>query len=554
MYTAQHPTLKRKIILKRLTIRDKEFKERFRREADLMMDLRSDYIVDMYDHFREGNSWYIAMEYIEGITLEELVQRQGELDLPVIAYIMICTARALEYIHERGIVHRDIKPANIYISKDGDVKLGDFGIAASDQRNVKITDSGSAMGTPAYMAPEQFDDSSSVGFKADLFSLGVTIYETLCGVKPFRSESYSALKNEIQKGRYSFTPLNKRGVPTGIKLLIRRSLFVRTFLRPRSVSSVKKQLERWLGRNAEKTVRTELADRIKTGNQSKKTAILTKLPGPSLKKKKSIFKPLLLLSIFVFFTCAIGGFFLIPRYGFLEIRVLPAETNSRYRIFPYNSEDFREGLFNEQGEKTLFLKEGSFRIRVESGSSVSWRSVYVSSLYNAKDKRRVTVLSAPLEGLPLTLDWSVKDRFSGEELTDHSSVYIRKDQKWEELEMNELKTGTTIDLKFTCTGYRDEIFNLNPAFHQTLLDLDVLLTAEPARIVLSLSGNEEFLINGSKKYFSPDSLKFENLYSNGGNKQTLNLVPGTYRFILRSEFGTVDRQMDLYSGKTYNFP
>ena len=124
VYKAVHPTLNRPVILKKLTLRGQSsFAERFKREARILMDFRHDDIVTVFDHFKQGSSYYIVMEYVEGSSLEELLREHRYLDSLVCAYIVFHSARALAYAHDRGVIHRDIKPANILISREGAIKL-----------------------------------------------------------------------------------------------------------------------------------------------------------------------------------------------------------------------------------------------------------------------------------------------------------------------------------------------------------------------------------------------------------------------------------------------
>ena len=97
------------------------------------MDFRHDHIVSMYDHFKEGSGYYLVMEYVDGMSLEELCRKNRYVNSGVAAWILLNTARALKYAHSKKVVHRDIKPANVLISRTGDVKLVDFGIASSDE-------------------------------------------------------------------------------------------------------------------------------------------------------------------------------------------------------------------------------------------------------------------------------------------------------------------------------------------------------------------------------------------------------------------------------------
>ncbi|MBR1721213.1 MAG: serine/threonine protein kinase, partial [Treponema sp.] len=197
VYKAVHPTLKRMVILKKLTIKGNDtIRERFKREAQILLDMQSPYIVHLFDYFVEGSSHYIVEEFVDGLSLAQVIEKQVSLGTELSLLVFLDACYALKFAHARSIVHRDIKPGNILISRRAEVKLADFGIAASDDieeiavtksdRIVSkvagdVTQTGVTLGTPAYMSPEQIIDSRSVDNRADNYSMGVLLYEMLTG-------------------------------------------------------------------------------------------------------------------------------------------------------------------------------------------------------------------------------------------------------------------------------------------------------------------------------------------------------------------------------------
>lgn len=565
VYAAEHPTLKRKVILKKLTIRNKQFRERFRLEADTMMDLRSDYIVDMYDHFREGSSWYIAMEFIEGISLEELIKKSGPLDYHLFIYIMYCTVQAIDYIHNRGIIHRDIKPSNIYISYTGDVKLGDFGIASSSSRDVNITDSRSAMGTPSYMAPEQFDDSSSVDSRADIFSLGVTFYESLTGEKPFYSDDFTQLKQMIGRGKYKKLSFYNRNIPFYLKWIIRRCLLVRPGFRFRDMKYIVYRFSRDLktiGLEKTKNQLIALMDPDKKG----KATVLTGTDKKSVKKKmpRDVRLPITLLIILILAIFTIRGgvqkFFFPEIYGAMKIIMVPAADDGKYSIYhvPHvKALPVDKGLFNRKGEVDLILKEGSYNIKIESGSQILWRSVYIPDFKDSKGETiTLTILSSPLEQFPLDLSFLIKNRFSQDDITTDSEIYLERNHKWisaTEMVLGEMKTGSSYTMKFTHKGYKDSIYRIDTEFYQTSVNLDILLTPESAILKIPAFERGILTINKSDEYFSLNSLKFEKLNIKTKNEQILELLPGAYNLCFELDGKTLEKSINLEKGIEYSY-
>jgi TolA-binding protein len=202
VYQAHDPVLDREVALKvpRAGVSaSSEAQARFLREPKAAAQLRHPHIVPVYDAGSDGQQYYIASAYIEGRTLEEVIHHERP-DFRRTAEILHDLADALDYAHRTGVVHRDVKPANIMIDARGQALLMDFGLARLESSEEKLTQDGSLMGTPAYMAPEQADSSlGEVGPASDQYSLGVVLYELLCGRTPFSGPPAVLIHNALHQ-------------------------------------------------------------------------------------------------------------------------------------------------------------------------------------------------------------------------------------------------------------------------------------------------------------------------------------------------------------------
>ncbi|MBN2738103.1 MAG: serine/threonine protein kinase [Spirochaetales bacterium] len=226
IFKAQHPTLNRTIIIKQLSFtKNKSLTQRFKREAKIMIDLRNENIVQVYDHFREGNSYYIAMEFVDGTSLEKLITSKSKICPTVALLILKEICKGLKHAHDKGIVHRDIKPDNVLISKSGEVKLVDFGIATAQEDNEEdLTKTGAIMGTPAYMSPEQLTSTKHVDHRSDIYSIGVLFYKMVTGEKPFSSNFTAEAIHNITKGIYTRPEKLNPQVPGIFRKIIHKTM------------------------------------------------------------------------------------------------------------------------------------------------------------------------------------------------------------------------------------------------------------------------------------------------------------------------------------------
>jgi serine/threonine protein kinase len=221
VYEAEDLALERRIAMKFLlpdVAQENEVLERFRREAILASKLDHPSIVPIYNIGKAGEFWYISMKFIDGQTLKQYLPQKGRLEPTEALELLTPIAEAIDYAHENGIIHRDIKPSNILLTRANKVFLTDFGIAkAVDVR--QFTTTGSIIGTPEYMCPEQAD-GKTCDYRSDIYSLGVVLYEMITGRPPFKGETPLATALMQTKEEVAFP----RDVPDVIRRVLRRCL------------------------------------------------------------------------------------------------------------------------------------------------------------------------------------------------------------------------------------------------------------------------------------------------------------------------------------------
>jgi serine/threonine protein kinase len=195
VYRARQVSLDRPVAVKCLSrglATQPGFVERFQREAKAAANIVHPHVIQIYAYGIDQGTPYFAMEYVEGEDLQQRMRRLKRLALEEIVDTMIAVASALAAAHEKGMIHRDIKPSNVMIDKQGNVKVMDFGLAKAATTDGSLTSSGVIMGTPNYLSPEQ-GRGDPIDGRADLYSLGVVLYELLAGDLPFRADTPAGL-------------------------------------------------------------------------------------------------------------------------------------------------------------------------------------------------------------------------------------------------------------------------------------------------------------------------------------------------------------------------
>ncbi|MGB7055892.1 MAG: serine/threonine-protein kinase [bacterium] len=201
VYTAIQMPLNRIVVVKEMSkSSSSEYRKRFKNEALITAGLEHPNIVAIYDYFSVGQASYLVMQYVDGVSLADVIENETPLH-PVVAGLIareICLA--ISHAHRNNIIHRDIKPTNVLISKEGHVKITDFGVA-KDATARDLTSAGTLIGTPCYMSPEQAM-GKRLSAQSDVFSTGIVLYEMLTGKKPFWGESAEDITARIARGKY----------------------------------------------------------------------------------------------------------------------------------------------------------------------------------------------------------------------------------------------------------------------------------------------------------------------------------------------------------------
>jgi serine/threonine-protein kinase len=239
VWEARHESLRRRVAIKFIHAayaNDDEARLRFENEARAASALQSRHAVEMFDHgVADSGEPFIVMEFLVGESLEQRLRRQGMLPLALTSRVVTQVSRALQQAHDLGIVHRDLKPENIFLSPDEEpgafvAKVLDFGVAKVSSANAALADpktkTGTLLGTPYYMAPEQARGSRTIDGRADVWSLGVVAYRCVTGAMPFDGDALGELLVRICTGVYTPPSKHVPGLPPAFDAWIARALGV----------------------------------------------------------------------------------------------------------------------------------------------------------------------------------------------------------------------------------------------------------------------------------------------------------------------------------------
>lgn len=490
VYKAVHPSLKRDVVIKKMTMRTNSMaKERFKKEAQILLDMQSPYIVHLFDYFTEGPYRYMVEEFVDGLALDKLIKKQTVIEPTVALLILLDSCYALKFAHSKGIVHRDIKPGNILISRRAEVKLADFGIASDENEDSDKTQTGVTLGTPAYMPPEQFENSSAVDNRADIYALGVMLYEMVTGTKPYPSEFTQENIARIKRGKYIPPRKIDKTIPPVVCRLIKKMLKTKAKNRFQSVNPIIKIVKKYLKNYDTHSIRVELAKMVISAKPHN---------VPAFQKKKNLWKTVS-ISIVITGLCAAAGFYLWNQ-GFVHRYILrkfytpvvltmkipevasPASKISAQAVFfKYGTKIeqvkdservFIEGSVSKNGVtssrlgsknknyiiKPVFLSPGIYRAKIVIGSCVWWKTFTVGSKEEIIEVDNFTKLTRPINSVMKAFDGT-----TGKDISSQTKFTVLYKDKWVVLESvpaEKFNSNNVWKFKAECDGYEEEIFSL----------------------------------------------------------------------------------------------
>ena len=490
VYKAVHPSLKRDVVIKKMTMRTNSMaKERFKKEAQILLDMQSPYIVHLFDYFTEGPYRYMVEEFVDGLALDKLIKKQTVIEPTVALLILLDSCYALKFAHSKGIVHRDIKPGNILISRRAEVKLADFGIASDENEDSDKTQTGVTLGNPAYMPPEQFENSSAVDNRADIYALGVMLYEMVTGTKPYPSEFTQENIARIKRGKYIPPRKIDKTIPPVVCRLIKKMLKTKAKNRFQSVNPIIKIVKKYLKNYDTHSIRVELAKMVISAKPHN---------VPAFQKKKNLWKTVS-ISIVITGLCAAAGFYLWNQ-GFVHRYILrkfytpvvltmkipevasPASKISAQAVFfKYGTKIeqvkdservFIEGSVSKNGVtssrlgsknknyiiKPVFLSPGIYRAKIVIGSCVWWKTFTVGSKEEIIEVDNFTKLTRPINSVMKAFDGT-----TGKDISSQTKFTVLYKDKWVALESvpaEKFNSNNVWKFKAECDGYEEEIFSL----------------------------------------------------------------------------------------------
>lgn len=583
VYKAVHPTLKRNVIIKKLTIRgNASITERFKREAQILLDFNDPHIVHLFDYFKEGTSHYIVLEYVDGMSLDVLLKKRRYLSGPLSLYIFLDACKALKYAHDHGVIHRDIKPGNILISRKGAIKLADFGIAAVEAAEDEgLTKEGVTLGTASYMPPEQFKNSKNVDKRADIYAMGVMLYEMVSGKRPFPGNFSPETLLSIQKGKYTGIKKINPETPPVIARLIRKMIRPNPKRRYRDMNPVIRIIESYLKRLPVNELRESLVQCVSSQKFEE--------PVFRPRKKKRIVALSLAAGIIVLAGAATCGwkqglvhkFLFAHNYGSVSFQLRfpvtikdPEDIFIKAEIFVHDREDFPPAdipkiQFVRQEDdpdpqvyrfvsNTIFLKPGAYRAKITAEQRIYWNSFTLDSFAMRKKQgageQRIELNFDRVSTQPLVVRTEAFDAISGRTISSAANYSLLSGNSWiplHTLPPGTLQTGQILKFKAEHTGYYDEIFSLKIAPYQGELVLRANLVPLPGTLSLEAPiGSYKILLNGSEEFIrGGEFLERDSFKRYSGGIQKWELPSGRYDLEITSGEQFVVTRLEMNPGE-----
>ncbi|HEY0983145.1 serine/threonine protein kinase [Schlesneria sp.] len=227
VYLAEDTKLGRQAAVKVLSktlAREADFIARFQKEARAMARINHDNAVSVFDVDEDHGLHYVAMEYVDGKSMQQWLNLLGTLSVGDALHVALRCAEVLQFAHKQNLIHRDIKPDNIMLTRNGKVKVADFGLAKALDDDLSMTASGMGLGTPYYMAPEQARNAKHVDRRSDIYALGITLYHLLTGQLPFKGESVMEVIMAKELGKYPPARKLNQQVPDKLDLIISKMI------------------------------------------------------------------------------------------------------------------------------------------------------------------------------------------------------------------------------------------------------------------------------------------------------------------------------------------
>jgi len=542
-----HPTLNRKVVIKKLTFRgNREIQDRFKQEAEIMMDLKHDGIVTVYDHFKEGQFFYLVLEYIDGISLDRIIKRDGALEPGDIALISYDISKSLEYTHSKGIIHRDIKPGNVLVSKDGHVKITDFGIASLGSGDSIDTRSKlDLLGTPAYMSPEQISNFSNIDEQSDIYSFSVLLYEMLTGLKPFMGEVNNSFYANIKKGRYySVRKMNKKASKFLAKIS-KKGMKRKKLSRYKKFRIIREELAKYIKRNSAITHRKSLGALVEGASQSVEfKKILENKKTININKRKKRILHLLISLAVLFFMIIIGSITVVG----IPFKIINSKNMGEFSVEVDTIENIT--LYREKRDKLeiikrpiIFTKSGSFlksipialpvgyyRLKSTAMNQVQYSSFFIDS-YQSKNNNGVKLSFTKGIESKIDLKFNFYDSITRKDISDKVTVEIRVDKDFYPIKeyFNNIYAGKSYHIRLIAEGYFTDNYTIESSLGDRVFSLYSGLIPRPATLTLNGELNKAKIMINSKNYYLEGGITQEyKAIEKAGKSISFRLNPGQY--------------------------